>query len=64
MREKIDQPDKTYSALTDITDIAGVRIITYFEDDVDRIDGQHRNPIYRLYLGTIQLKVLRICTLF
>jgi ppGpp synthetase/RelA/SpoT-type nucleotidyltranferase len=29
--------DETYNSHTDITDLAGVRIITYFEEDVDRL---------------------------
>jgi putative GTP pyrophosphokinase len=37
LREKIARPDKNYSELGDVTDIAGVRIITYFADDVDKI---------------------------
>jgi putative GTP pyrophosphokinase len=37
LREKIARPDKSYAELSDLTDIAGVRIITYFEDDVDRV---------------------------
>ncbi len=35
--DKITRPDKNYSKLSDITDISGVRIITYFEEDVDKI---------------------------
>jgi putative GTP pyrophosphokinase len=37
LRTKINDPDKNYSDFSDLTDIAGVRIITYYEDDVDRI---------------------------
>jgi ppGpp synthetase/RelA/SpoT-type nucleotidyltranferase len=35
--KKISGPDTHYSDLRDITDIAGIRITTYFEDDVDRV---------------------------
>jgi putative GTP pyrophosphokinase len=35
--EKLGKQDKGYSALSDVTDLAGVRIITYFSDDVDEI---------------------------
>lgn len=34
---KLRRPDRTYARLTDVTDLAGVRIITYFHDDVDRV---------------------------
>jgi len=37
LRKKIRDPDKSYSNLSDLTDISGIRIITYFEDDVDRV---------------------------
>lgn len=37
LQEKIARPDKSYSELRDVTDIAGIRIITYFDDDVDRV---------------------------
>src|SRR5215213_9284904 len=37
LREKIARTGKNYAELSDITDITGVRIITYFEDDVDKI---------------------------
>lgn len=36
--EKISRKQK-YSDLADITDLIGVRVITYFEDDVDKIAG-------------------------
>lgn len=35
LAEKLRRPDKSYSELSEITDLAGVRIITYFADDVD-----------------------------
>lgn len=34
---KWDKSKDKYKCLADITDVAGVRIITYFEDDVDRV---------------------------
>ena len=37
LRKKISDPHKNYSDLSDLTDISGIRIITYFEDDVDRV---------------------------
>lgn len=36
LAEKITRPDKSYSTLGDITDLAGVRVTTYFADDVDK----------------------------
>ncbi len=37
LARKIASPEKNYQALTDITDICGVRIITYFDDEVDAV---------------------------
>jgi ppGpp synthetase/RelA/SpoT-type nucleotidyltranferase len=37
LAEKISRPNKTYQKLEDIKDLSGVRIITYFEDDVDKV---------------------------
>ena len=34
---KLSRPEKTYEALSDITDLAGLRITTYFSSDVDRV---------------------------
>lgn len=34
---KLNKSEDKYKYFADITDVAGVRIITYFEDDVDRI---------------------------
>jgi putative GTP pyrophosphokinase len=34
--EKITRPDKSYKSLGHVTDLAGVRITTYFADDVDK----------------------------
>lgn len=34
---KIDRKSDKYSCLEDLTDIAGVRVITYYSDDVDRV---------------------------
>ena len=36
LTEKVTRPDKGYTVLSDITDLAGVRITTYFADDVDK----------------------------
>ena len=37
--KKVDIKSGKYRSLSDITDIAGIRIITYYADDVDRIAG-------------------------
>ncbi|WP_338846062.1 hypothetical protein V8J88_20225 [Massilia sp. W12] len=37
LARKIANPDKSYQQLHDITDLAAVRIITYFDDEVDAI---------------------------
>ena len=34
---KLRRPDRTYACLADVTDLAGVRVITYFHDDVDHV---------------------------
>ena len=35
--EKAHRKEGKYSAISDITDVVGVRIITYYSDDVDKI---------------------------
>ena len=37
LKGKIDRKDGKYKNISDITDIVGIRIITYFSEDVDRI---------------------------
>ena len=37
LREKMNRPGKNYGQLSDITDLVGVRIITYLSEDVDRV---------------------------
>ncbi|EGF06668.1 hypothetical protein HMPREF9394_1283 [Streptococcus sanguinis SK1057] len=37
LSKKIETKDYKYSSLSDITDICGIRIITYFSDDVDNL---------------------------
>ena len=37
LEEKLSRPSKNYSQLADITDITGVRVITYFPADVDQV---------------------------
>jgi ppGpp synthetase/RelA/SpoT-type nucleotidyltranferase len=35
--EKLSRPGKAYGQLADVTDLAGLRIITFFPEDVDRV---------------------------
>ncbi len=37
LEDKLRREPRRYGRLCDVTDLAGVRIITYFEDDVDRV---------------------------
>lgn len=37
IKKKLDRAEGTYSKLSDVTDISGIRIITYFADDVDLV---------------------------
>jgi putative GTP pyrophosphokinase len=37
LKEKYFDPSKHYRQLSDITDLAGLRIITYYDDDIDRV---------------------------
>ncbi|MFE9248698.1 GTP pyrophosphokinase family protein [Streptomyces sp. NPDC007088] len=34
---KLEDPAKNYTGISDLTDMLGVRIVTYFPDDVDRV---------------------------
>lgn len=34
---KLGRPDRTYDALSDVKDLIGIRIITFFEETIDRI---------------------------
>lgn len=37
LRQKYLNPEKNYTRLEDITDQAGLRVVTYYEDEVDRV---------------------------
>lgn len=37
LAEKLSRPEKTYNALSDVTDLVGLRITTYFANDVDLV---------------------------
>jgi len=37
LARKLSRPDKTYDELWDVTDLIGLRIITFFDDEVDQI---------------------------
>src|SRR4051794_6783942 len=34
---KVARPDRDYAELWDVTDLLGLRVVTYFDDDVDRV---------------------------
>ena len=38
LREKLGREGKDYSQLADVKDVVGIRIITYFEDELEKID--------------------------
>ena len=37
LADKLNKPEASYKTLSDVTDLAGVRIVTYFNSDVERI---------------------------
>ena len=37
LSRKLARPDKTYTSLWEVTDLVGVRVISYFEDGVERV---------------------------
>jgi putative GTP pyrophosphokinase len=37
LARKLARPDRTYGALSDVTDLLGIRIITYFDEDVNLV---------------------------
>jgi putative GTP pyrophosphokinase len=37
LRSKIARPDKTYHTLWDVTDLVGIRVITYFEHTIENV---------------------------
>ncbi len=37
LSKKVARPDKAYQTLDEITDLAGIRVTTYFSEDVDRV---------------------------
>ena len=37
LRQKLARPDRTYLCLWDVTDLVGLRIVTYFEEDVELV---------------------------
>ena len=39
LSEKLSRPGKKYDELPDVTDLVGLRVVTFFEDDVDRVAG-------------------------
>lgn len=37
--EKLNSPDKNYSSIDEITDVAGIRVITLVESDLSKVEG-------------------------
>ena len=37
LAQKIDKKGDKYKCLADLTDIAGIRVITFYSDDVDKV---------------------------
>ena len=37
LRGKLARPDKTYRSLWDVTDLVGLRVVTFFEDTIDAV---------------------------
>lgn len=37
LARKLNRPDKTYESLWDVTDLVGIRVVTFFEDNIDEI---------------------------
>lgn len=37
LRGKLARPDKTYRSLWDVTDLVGLRVVTFFEDTIDEV---------------------------
>jgi putative GTP pyrophosphokinase len=54
--EKLRREGKEYQRLSNMTDIAGVRVITHFDDEVDKI-GTLQQSYFMLFL------YVHICTL-
>ncbi|MGV3525443.1 MAG: GTP pyrophosphokinase [Candidatus Sericytochromatia bacterium] len=50
---KLKRPDKTYRALAEVTDLVGVRLITYFEDTIDQLAAQIEQAFEIDYLRSI-----------
>lgn len=58
VKKKIEKKIDKYSSLWDITDISGIRIITYFEDDVDKIGSLIENEFVIDKLNSIDKRKL------
>ena len=39
LRKKLERSNRQYGSLTEVTDLAGVRVITWYADDVDKVGG-------------------------
>lgn len=64
LREKLLRPGKSYRELTDVTDLLGLRIITYFENDVDRIEATLRKEFHVSELHSMDKRQVEDVTSF
>ncbi len=45
LADKLQRPDKTYRSFEEVTDIVGLRVITYFDDEVDAVGELIENEL-------------------
>lgn len=60
LKRKIENKPAKYTSLSDITDIVGLRIITYFEDEVDIVSEIIRQEFKIDYENTVDKRTLEI----
>lgn len=67
LSRKLNKPDASYKKLGDLTDIAGVRVITYFSSDVDRVADIIRGEFtvdteHSIDKGALWLPLITLCS--
>jgi len=58
LQEKLNRPNKYYSNFNEVTDIAGVRIVTYYSDDVDVVAEMISNEFKIDWENSVDKRVL------
>lgn len=53
LENKLGRPDRTYESLEAITDLIGIRIITFFEDTIDRIAARIEEAFEVDYVNSV-----------